>query len=75
MANYKHYNVEIVIEEGSYLDRTLEKLSRAAGMPEKIMVANAVGIGVYAHMEQNLNLLRRCYLREENETKPLGPVT
>lgn len=65
MAEYKHYKVEILIEEGSDLDKRLSAYCEAlvgevGPNTMEVVVSNLVGNGVYHHINRNLDLMERC---------------
>lgn len=65
MAKYKHYYVEILIEEGSDLEKRLEAYCDALGIEVgphtmDVIVSNLVGNGVYGHINRNLDFMERC---------------
>jgi len=59
MAEFKHYSVTVLIEEGSELDRRLMAIARAEGINKKEAVKRAAETGIYHHMRSNLELMER----------------
>lgn len=59
MATYRTYKVDIVIEEGSTLDKRLQKYAKGQLTSAANAVSTAVSWGVYHHMSRNLDLMER----------------
>jgi len=67
MAEFKHYSVTVLIQEGSELDRRLMALARSEGINQKEAVERAAGNGIYHHMRRNLELMERGIRKKEGE--------
>lgn len=60
MAEYKHYKVEILIEQGGDLEKKIQQSAQSRGITFQQALQEAVDIGIWNHIRQNIDMVDSC---------------
>ena len=72
MAVYKTYKILLPIEEDSELVRRIQAYAAILGASEEAAATTVCTIGLYKHMERNLDLLERYVVGSNESPEPSG---
>ena len=61
MASYKTYTITILLEDDGSLEQRISRSANERGISFESALSEAVEIGLWVHMERNMDLVESAY--------------